>query len=90
MALKKTIELESGITVEYFRLSQLNINGDQASFILEGYINQSARENGKQPIYEAGNSGMIPYDKSKVDESPFAQAYTKIKTLPSWADAEDC
>ncbi len=52
MALKKIKELSSGISVEYWKVTQLNINWHkkQAHMVLEGFINKEARDDNKIPV----------------------------------------
>jgi hypothetical protein len=89
MALKKVTELASGITIEYFRITRLNIYETSAFYELEAYLNKDARDSGKEPILKDAGTGFIVYDKSLSDFSPFQQAYDAIKHLDNWTNATD-
>lgn len=83
MAIRINIELENGIKVDgaYLRVEYPAITKDSISFNLRKYVSID------KPFF---NEGVLsaPYDIN--GENPFKQAYLYIKTLPEYADAEDC
>lgn len=100
MALFKNITKSNGITTSYHKVTSVTIDKEHGSHVeqsgddiqlvvrLTSYFNKEYREN-EQPI----ESKIFYFNiTSEEEESTSARklAYTKIKTLAEWADAEDC
>lgn len=84
MALTKTIQLPTGITVEnaYNRVANVSIIGkDRVRFSLTAHVDA-----GK--IAFTSQEFDAPYDMNGAN--PIAQAYGHLKTLPEFVDAQDC
>ena len=81
MALKKSIELSSGFSAEYWRISILNrgIAGD--SIVVEGFKDKASRDAKKTPI------GRKVFKHSPL--LTIADAYVYLKTKHEFTGAED-
>lgn len=55
MALKKRMELSSGVDVEYWRIAYVSMDfvAQTGRVVVFGYRNLAARNNGRQPIHDA-------------------------------------
>lgn len=98
MALLKTIELNTGVTVTYHRVLRGLVDYEfrAAQIVVGTYLTQQAREDGKQPVYtrEYHFSDDAPEEENRAfpftdTESPRFEAYTALKALPDFADATD-
>lgn len=91
MAITKTIETDSGLTVEnaYIRIG--NYNGTKENFIfnINFYKNKQAYEEGKEIITASKQYSFQPSYSSGA-ENFIKQAYLFLKTLHDYSDAEDC
>ena len=86
MAIKKITELETGVTVEYIKITALQKSfdlsrGEEINASLEKYINEEARSEGKKPVVRT--SEQLPLCNS------FEEAYVELKKLPEYEDATD-
>jgi hypothetical protein len=84
MAIKKQIELENGVNVEYIRIKGIIKRGgldNDSELILEYYINQEARNNDKS--FVVTKSETVPTVNS------IEEAYVELKKIEQYADAED-
>jgi hypothetical protein len=52
MAFKKAKQLNTGITIDYWRIVQINTNCDRQDCVITicGYLNKEARDNGANPV----------------------------------------
>ncbi|KWX71622.1 hypothetical protein AMQ84_27255 [Paenibacillus riograndensis] len=89
MALKKTIELPSGLTLQnaYIRVQGVNGNKNIADICLELFVSQQACEEEKVPVTHM-------YFRFTPDQEEDAtrwdkQAYEHLKTLPEFENAVD-
>ena len=111
MALAKAVELPTGVTAQYWRitaftgyLGNYEENGDPAELrttvMLGGYLDQTTRQSGKQPITEHAISffGLqVAQALAAADALPSGGVYDRLRTvlylaikqLPAWADATD-
>ena len=98
MALLKVITLDNGITTSYHKVSRVmlvddNEVNDTASLRFEvtvnSYLNKEYRNNGKSI-----NSNIYRFEITETEEETAVGirkfAYEKLKTLPIYADAENC
>lgn len=84
MALKKTLQTETGIEVKdaYIRVEGVSLTSkDRVNFQVRAYVDTT-----KSWFYQ--NQFECPYDLGK--SNPIAQAYDYIKSLPVYAGAQDC
>jgi hypothetical protein len=53
MALQIAKQLDTGVTIDYWRIVQINTNCDRQDCVITicGYLNKEARDNGANPIY---------------------------------------
>lgn len=93
MALKKTLELESGVVGDYWKIKTISIDfsTEIARAALHLYINQEARLAGKAYVHTIAINVSSPDFKgsSLSDKSPLITAYELIKQLPEFELAED-
>jgi hypothetical protein len=91
MALKLAKELESGVSGNYHRIVQANLEMNSLSMevVVALYKNQDKRDEGKQPLeqYRKTIENVVLADMDAQD--PIAYAYNKIKALPEYDGAED-
>lgn len=94
MALKKLIESDSGIPIEYHRITTLTIMTNvQNTIEVGGYISESKRieekdamASGELPnVFVEARFYTIPYDP----EMDIAGAYEYVKMLPEFEGAVD-
>ena len=93
MALKKEIELENGVIVNYHRIVSINkITNNSIILEVASYTSKEKRE---EEIEKAGhemnifidtNYIQIDYDETKV----IKDFYDYLKTTDKFKDAEDC
>lgn len=91
MALKLSVQHDSGAVADYWRVEGLAINiaGLAAEVTLALYLNEEARRTNKRPIYR------LPIELPAVElikeskKDPVAKAYDLIKAIPKWASAQD-
>lgn len=97
MALKKEIEFENGLILNYHRIVSLNKITNQANIIeVASYSNKNKREEEKA-YYESNdnNSSMNVYiettyiNKSYNEDETIEDAYSYLKTLEKYKNAEN-
>jgi hypothetical protein len=81
MALLLDQEMNTGVVVSYWKVSELNINwhNKRSHCVMIGFVNQEAREQGKNYITEERfdwNNWDFPFI---CDQNNVVQAYIKIK-----------
>jgi len=84
MAIKKQIELENGVNVDYIRIKGIIKRGgldNDSELILEYYINQEARNNDKP--FVIAKSELVPTVNS------IEEAYINLKKIETYVNAED-
>lgn len=83
MALKKTIELPNGITIQdaYVRVENVSLDKTQMTWKIGYYVT---------PDKPAFQSDQRSSDYSIEGNNPIAQAYIAMKAMPEFADAIDC
>ena len=81
MALIKTYDPQTGYTVEYWRISRIEIDYSHktAVVVIEGYLNAEARISGKKPAII--NRREIDLSALDLNGNLRAQLYTAIKAL---------
>lgn len=95
MAILKEIELESGVTVRYHRVSSVDISTNMCDFIrLTGYTSKAKREE-ELAAMQSGEQHNVFMD-TRMFAAPYgscptiARAYEWVKAnVPEFADAED-
>ena len=92
MAFQKDLELNSGFTGNYWRLSSVNVNCDGeplVSIYMFLYKNRDARLAGKTPIFD----NLIQIPLASIDSTYSydfrACIYNKLKEMEYWQDAID-
>ena len=90
MALKLTVEKNSGATVEYWRVDEILTNYAKAtlSVVLSGYVTEDTRKNGKPP--EMAYSIPLNFADFTASKDIRKDAYNVIKKLDKWDESEDC
>jgi hypothetical protein len=92
MALCKPVLTNFGVTVEYHKVTNINISWHNRTCFVDvaSYINQDLREQEKSPIlsryYEFIDTAFL-FD---VEANIVEQVYEKLKQLPEWYNATDC
>ena len=95
MALKKQIELDNGVTVNYHRIVSINKITNVSNIIeVASYTNQDKREEEKEAIENGTEMNVFintQYINSEYDEtSTIENTYEYLKTLEKFSGAEDC
>lgn len=95
MALKKQIELENGVVVNYHRIVSINKITNVSNIIeVASYTNQTKREEEKEAIENGTEMNVFintQYINSEYDEtSTIENTYEYLKTLEKFKDAKDC
>lgn len=96
MALKKAIELDNGVTVNYHRIVSINKVTNQANIIeVASYTSEEKRQE-EQQYYENHNTDTINvfintifHNKEYDEQETIKQAYEKLKTTDMFLNAED-
>ena len=95
MGLKKSVDLETGVSGEYWSVHKIDIDFDNkiASADVQLFINRAAKKAGKVALasktltWAAPN---FPFKPSDMDvKNPITIAYDNIKLDPSFGDATD-
>lgn len=94
MALKKTQMTNYGVSGEYWRVAQTNINWDTMMTHIEvlQYVNQDIRRAENKPIGAMSfDISILPYMALNIGPvmNVAAVVYGILKTLPEFAEAED-
>lgn len=94
MALKKRIELNNGVVVEYHRITSLRIfTNIQNTAVVASYVSQNKREEERDAIKNF--EPMNVYIDTKYYNFPYNQkmsiedAYNALKQLPEFEGATD-
>ena len=95
MALKKKIELETGIEADYWRISKVLIVGMQsATAYVELFKDEGSRRGSKQPVLRdeftwAGEDNPFTADGIERGVNPMKICYAKLKEGDKFKGAED-
>jgi hypothetical protein len=95
MALKIEKDTNYGVSATYWKIIETNINylSKNSRVVVAGYIDQKARDNGKEPLAGFGfdwNGEEFPFSVDALtEENPVKIAYEKIKKIPEWELTED-
>lgn len=92
MAIKKAIELDSGITADYWRIYSMNIkhNEKSADLLLYLYVDETYRPANKvvaTRFYTVGSDALS--GQGMLTTPPLESCYTALKLLEDFLDAED-
>lgn len=95
MALKKKIELDNGVIVNYHRIVSINkITNIQNIIEVASYTNEEKRNEEKEAIENALEMNVFintQYINIEYNENSVIQeAYEYLKTLKQFEGAEDC
>lgn len=95
MALKKQIELNNGVIVNYHRIVSINKITNVSNVIeVASYTNEQKREEEKEGIENGTEMNVFintQYINAEYDEtSTIENTYERLKTLEQFKDAEDC
>lgn len=90
MAVTMTIETPHGLVVNnaYIRVQSVGGGKDSAIIELFYYVNQSASENGLEPLKRTYHDFVPSVDDSA--DNFIKQGYDHVKTLPEFSNAMDC
>lgn len=90
MPLTKTVTLDTGVAVTYWRETELNINGVTGKMwcSLQGYLDSNAYQTGKKPVTDRGFTTDLPgsYLTMTVTQMVIAMR-DYIKTQPEFTGA---
>jgi len=95
MALQKAIvDVKTGATANYWKISSITLNTNAASFVVSGYVTQQARNENKTPIDHRSYS-LVEHpsftceglDASEIN--PIKAAYLYLKSTDEFLDAVD-
>ena len=96
MALYKPTTLTTGVTADYYRISELVAVKLKIRIKVEMYLNAQARVDGRAPIMENCYQkivGALPqgfsFTASDYDVNFYDEAYVFLKTLPMFSGATD-
>lgn len=97
MALKIKKENQSGVNVEYWKVSKLSLDyqNSNAEISLHGYIDAEKRAANKSPLQTwtqqvSGDEFRLFFKSETLDtKNPIKSAYQFLKSIPDWASAED-
>lgn len=87
MGLRKHIQLDNGVQVNYHRIAAIThrVNGETL-VLARSYTSQAKRrEEGEGEVYVEERWFPLPYD----DSLTVAEAYARLKELPEFEGAED-
>lgn len=89
MALNKSIVTDFGVSATYWNIgaAQDDFKGRGVTLTLYGYVDEAARQAGKQPLV-SGQAQLV--GEHYVPEAGRAAWYEALKMLPEWAGATDC
>lgn len=95
MALKKKIELDNGVIVNYHRIVAINkITNIQNIIEVASYTNELKREEEKEAIKNAEEMNIFIYTDYIItdynEEMTIDKAYKYLKTLDKYKKAENC
>lgn len=95
MGLKKTIELDNGVTTNYHRIVSINnITNVQINIEIASYTSKEKREEEKQAIENTTPMNVFIntqyINKNYTADFNIEQAYKYLKTLKQFERAEDC
>lgn len=87
MALNKKITTQYGCECEYWKITILNTNwiNYSADVIMEGFLNETARQNKSQPL----DRRVYHLEGIKIEDNLVEKGYLKAKE-DEFTDAEDC
>lgn len=89
MAISLSLDTDYGVPASYHRITgmQFYYNDWCVDVTVMGYVNQTARQHGRQPV--TVHSIRVPLDEVG-DEPCRAAIYAAIKAMPRFAGAVDC
>ena len=88
MALSLTKTNDAGVITTYHRIGNVSLRDNSLSCVLESYASREYRN-----LQRSADSTFFRFEITTEEEESMgirALCYTKIKTLPEWAEAEDC
>lgn len=100
MALRKLIELENGITLNYHRISAINkITNNTTIIEVASYINETQRQKEQEAMIQSQENGeALPInifihstylDKEYCETDTIKDLYEFLKTIEKFKDAEN-
>jgi hypothetical protein len=96
MALIKNNELDTGVTVSYWRIIKIELTEVGTLVMVGGYLDKAARDAGKNPITIKQNTflgeddPMIIATLDELNKNPYSVAYDKLKAdVEFFQDATD-
>ena len=95
MALCKTVELSSGVVVNYHRIVSMNKVTNVSNIIeVASYTSEEKREEEKEAIANGTEMNVFIYTEyintDYNENATISEAYEYLKTTDKYKDAEDC
>lgn len=83
MALSKTLTLDSGVTVNYFRIDSLSFKPGCVNAVVGAYTNEAAAHTGKKPVVSQNiELTSAQFTKALVDSGELLPSvYTAVKSF---------
>lgn len=89
MALYKGVISDSGIVSTYHRISEVYFNDGLMNCVITSYVSKEYRDLNRPTEHR-----FISFNNVTIEEEESMGirqlAYSKVKTLEDWADAENC
>lgn len=94
MALKKEIELENGITINYHRITTINKVTNNVTVIeVAGYISEEKRKEEIEALKNGTEMNVFIhtmfFNKEYVENETIKDLYNYVKTIEMFENAED-
>ena len=87
MALCKEI-VKHNFTANYHRIGEITLHDNALVVCLESYASEEDRQLNMLEFYENYTFGITLEEEESMGIRQIG--YAKLKTLPEWADSEDC
>lgn len=88
MALQKDIVSHEGFTTNYHKIEEINLHDNILNIVVNSYVSREYREFERPADQQSFNFEITLEEEEAMGIRKLA--YTKIKELPDWKDAEDC
>ena len=94
MALKKEIELENGITINYHRITSINkVTNNTTVIEVSGYISEEKRQEEIEALQNGTEMNVFIhtmfFNKEYVENETIKDLYSYLKTIDVFKNAED-
>lgn len=90
MAWKKQIELENGVVIEHWKVTEINANFITGSVVYkyEGYVSKLADEDGKPPVVQKHIEFPI-IESQELANAALAFGQHRVQALPEFLGYEE-